>query len=705
MSTTSEIPPGDQNPLLIPWSGPYGGVPAFTAVRIEHFEPAVETAMAEYRAEVAAIVAREQPPAFNNTIEAFENAGRTLRRVRAVYHVWESTLSTPEFQGLAGEMAPRFAAFDDEIIQNERLFQRIDVVYRSAQAGSWDDERRRLAWRLHTDFVLAGAQLNQTDKAQLSRINQRLAALYTTFKQNVLHDEAHHAVVLESEDDLAGLPVSLRASALAEGQRRGLEGMWVIANTRSSVEPFLTFSDRRALRQQVWQMFVHRGDNGDDHDNNPVVSEILQLRAQRARLLGYESHAHWHLQDAMAKTPEAAIELMEAVWRPALQRVRQEVADMQAIASQKGAAITIEPWDYRYYAEKVRKQRYDLDESQLRPYLQMDRLREAMFWVAGQLFGLSFSEAGDVSVYHPDVRVWRVQDGEGEHVGLWFFDPYARQGKLSGAWMSSYRDQECFAGKVTTIVSNNANFVKPRPGEATLLSWDDATTLFHEFGHALHGLCSNVRYPSLSGTGVAPDYVEFPSQLLEHWLSTREVLDRFALHVQTGRSIPEELVERIECASHFNQGFDTVEYLATALVDMQIHLANDEHIDPKGFEREALRALKMPPEIVMRHRIPHLSHAFASDAYSAGYYSYLWADTLTADAFEAFNEATGAYDKRIAERLKRHVFQVGNTVDPACGYRAFRGRDPETDALMRKRGLQGEAARPEGGGYGSSDDR
>jgi peptidyl-dipeptidase Dcp len=480
----------------------------------------------------------------------------------------------------------------------------------------------------------------------------------------------------------------LQDAAAAEAQARKMPGVWVISNTRSSVDPFLTYSSRRDLREKAWRMFVNRGDNGGEHDNNAIITEILQLRAERAKLLGYATHAHWRLENTMAKTPEEAVELMEAVWKPAAARVGEEVADMQALAKKEGANITIEPWDYRYYAEKVRKARYDLDQNQVKPYLQLDKLREGMFWVAGELFGLGFSPVTNLPVYHPDIQVWEVKDKKsGQHVGLWYFDPYARAGKRSGAWMNAYRSQERMDSSITTIVSNNSNFVKGKPGEPVLISWDDARTLFHEFGHALHGLSSDVTYPSLSGTAVFRDYVEFPSQLLEHWLSTPEVLGRFALHYQTGKPIPQNLVERIERAATFNQGFSTMEYLASAMVDMKLHLAGTQKIDADAFERETLSALGMPAQIVMRHRTPQFLHVFAGDGYSAGYYSYLWSDVLTADAFSAFAEGKGPYDKAVAERLRKHVFSVGNTVDPAEGYRAFRGRDARVDALMRKRGF------------------
>jgi peptidyl-dipeptidase Dcp len=676
-----------ENPLLATWSGAYGGVPPFADVRIEHFEPALEASMAATRREIDAIATNSAPATFENTSAAFENAGRTYKKVRTLYGVWESTLNTPEFQAIARAMAPKMAAFADEIVQNEKLFRRLEAVYQARSGLS--AEQQRLAWRHHTDFVLAGARLLPPQKQRLGQINQRLATLFTNFSQNVLRDEESIAVILDAESDLAGLPQSVRDGAAAAAVERGLTGKWAISNTRSSVEPFLTLSPRRDLREKVWRNFINRGDNGDANDNNAIIAEILSLRAERAKLLGYPTHAHWRLQDSMAKTPEATIALMEAVWKPALLRVREEVADMQAVAAREGSKDAIAPWDYRFYAEKVRKAKYDLDQNELKPYLQLEKLREGMFWVAGELFGFEFVPVTGLPVYHPDVRTFEVKDrATGKHIGLWYFDPYARPGKQSGAWMSSYRDQERFAGEVSTIVSNNSNFMKPGPGETTLVSWDDAVTLFHEFGHALHGLSSNVSFPSLSGTEVARDYVEFPSQLLEHWLSTPELLSRFALHIETGRPLPPELLAKIKRSATFNQGFATVEYLSAALIDMKLHLAGDAKIDPDAFERDTLRALGMPAEIVMRHRTPQFGHIFAGDSYSAGYYSYLWADTLTADAFEAFTEAGGPYAHAVASRLHKEVLAVGNTIDPALAYRAFRGKDPGIDALMRKRGFK-----------------
>ncbi|HEX8298977.1 MAG TPA: M3 family metallopeptidase [Rubricoccaceae bacterium] len=676
------------NVLAAEWTGPYGGVPPFDRVRIADFEPAVRAAMAEHLAEIDAIASNPAAPTFANTLEAMERAGRTLDRVSTVYSVWGSNYSTPEFQAVEAVVDPLFAAHADRITQNAALFARIEAVHAARETSGLTAEQQRLVSERHTDFVRAGARLDDAAKTRLSAINQELSGLYTAFSQDVLADETDLALVLETQADLAGLSEGQVAAFAAEAARRGMPGRWVVANTRSSIDPFLEASTRRDLRERAWRLFASRGDTGNDHDTNASITRILALRAERANLLGYPTHAHWRLDNAMAGTPERALELMEAVWTPAVARVREEVADMQAVADREGADLTIEPWDYRFYAEKVRSERYNLDPEAVRPYLQLENLREGLFWTAGELFGYAFTPATDVPVPHPDVRVWAVSNREtGAPVGLWYFDPYARPGKRSGAWMSAYRSQERLDGEITTIVSNNSNFTKPPAGQPVLISWDDAETLFHEFGHALHGLSSNVTYPSLSGTSVARDYVEFPSQLLERWLSTPEVLQRFALHAETGAPIPLETVERLREAGTFNQGFGTVEFLASALVDMRAHLEGTTPVDPDAFERETLAGYGMPPEIGMRHRMPQFLHLFSGDGYSAGYYSYLWADVITADAFEAFTEAGGPYDPAVARRLWDHVFSVGNTVDPAEGYRAFRGHDPAVGALMRARGF------------------
>jgi peptidyl-dipeptidase Dcp len=656
-------------------------------VRVEHFEPALESAMKRQLEQIDAIVADPAPPTFANTLEAMERSGRTLARVLALYGVFASTMRSPDFQAVERLMAPRLAAFRDRIVQNAALFGRIEAVYEARDAGGLDAEQKRLAWLKCTDFARSGARLDEQPKQRLSAINQRLAALYTTFSQNVLADESERFTLVERGSDLDGLALPQREAAAAAARERGHPGKWAILNTRSSVEPFLAAATNRDLRKKVWTEFVTRGDHGGAHDNKAVIAEIVRLRAERARLLGFATHAHWRLERSMAGTPERAMALMEAVWPGARTRVAEDVAAMQALADAAGDGIHIEPWDYRYYTERVRKEKHDFDQSEVKPYLQLERLREAMFWVAGELLGLAFTPRDDIPVVHPDVRVWEVAHDDGHFVGLFYFDPYARAAKRSGAWMNAYRSQERFDGEIATLVSNNANFIPPAPGEPALLGWDDARTLFHEFGHALHGLSSGVRYPSLAGTAVDRDFVEFPSQLLEHWLLAPAVLEGYARHYETGEPMPARLLEKVQRAARFNQGFDTVEYLASALVDLRMHLADPDSVDPEVFERETLAALGMPREIVMRHRLPHFGHLFDSDAYSAGYYSYLWADTLTADAYEAFTEAGGPFDVDVARRLHDHVLSVGNTVDPAEAYRAFRGRDAGIEALLRKRGF------------------
>jgi len=678
----------DPNPLLADWAGPYGGVPPFDKVQVALFKPALESAMAENLAEIDKVAKQSAPATFDNTIVELEKAGRTFDRVSTVYGIWAGTMSSPEFQWVQREMAPKLAAFNDQITQNEALFKRIETIYNSPEKKKLNAEQQRLVWLYHTNFVRAGAKLETPAKQRLTEINQELASLFTKFSNNVLFEEDNQFVTLKSDDELKGLPPSVRDAEAASAVVKKQPGTWVVMNTRSSVEPFLTYSDRRDLREKVWRMFIMRGDNGGEHDNNTIISQILQLRAERAKLLGYQTHAHWRLENAMARTPERAMDLMMQVWKPAVARVHEEVRDMQALADKEGAGIKIEPWDYRYYMEKVRKAKYDLDQNEVKPYLQLEKLVAAIHWVAGELFNFKFTPAANVPVAHPDIRVWEVTDKtSGKHIGLWFFDPYARAGKRSGAWMNAYRSQERINGEITTIVSNNANFVKGKPGEPLLISWDDATTMFHEFGHALHGLNSSVTYPSLSGTAVARDYVEFPSQLMEHWLSTPEVLQKFAVHYQTGKPIPQALVDKINRSKTFNEGFITVEYLAAAILDMKLHLLGSQKVDARTFEKQALDELGMPHEIVLRHRLPQFLHVFSSDGYSAGYYSYLWSDVITADAFGAFTEAGGPYDRKVADRLRQNIFAIGNTIDPAEAYRNFRGRDPKVEALMKKRGF------------------
>lgn len=673
--------------MLKPWPGPHGGVPPWNQVRPDEFVEAFEAAIVAAQEEIETIANNSAPPTFENTIVALESAGETLDRLQALFGVHSSNLNLGAIPDVERVVMPKLTEYEDGVTQNAKLFARIAAVYASDTKQGLTTAQQRLVEDRYKQFVRQGAQLTVEEKARLSQINKRLASLFTSFSQNVLEEEKGHVTWVDDAEDLAGLPDSVVAAMANAAKDRGGEGRWAVTNTRSSMDPFLTYADDRKLREQVWRNYYSRGDNGDKHDNNTIISEILKLRAVRAELLGYETHAHWRLEPQMAKEPQATMDLMMKVWPKAVARVGEEVADMQKIATGEGQGVTIEPWDYRYYAEKVRKEKYDLDFNEVKPYLQLEKLREAMMWASTELYGLQYRQVHDLPVFHPDVRVWEVADESGEHVGLWYLDPYAREGKRSGAWMTAYRVQANMGEKITPIVSNNSNFVKGAEGEVVLISWDDALTLFHEFGHALHGLLSSVRYRSQAGTAVARDYVEFPSQINEHWLSTPEVLNQFAVHYKTGESIPSELLEKIERAATFNQGFATVEYLASALIDMKLHLAGNVDIDPDAFERETLKELGMPREIVMRHRTPHFAHIFSGDSYSAGYYSYLWADALTADAAEVFEAAGSFYDDEIAQRLRETVMAVGDTIDPRDGFRAFRGRDVDTSALLRKRGF------------------
>jgi len=684
----AEEPVMEGNVLLAPWTGPHGGVPAFDKMDLEALKPALEAAMGRQLAEIENIVAEADPPSFENTILALERSGRDLDRVFTYWRIWSGNRSTPEFRAVQKEMAPRLAEFNSKITQNPALFARVKAVYESDATKALRPDQQRLVLLVYDGFARNGATLEGEKKSRYAEINQRLAELYTAFGNNVLADEEGYVTYL-TEKELSGLPESFVKSAAAAAAERGHPGEYAVTNTRSSMDPFLTFSDQRALREKVWRTYYARGDNGDEHDNNAVIVEILQLRHERVGLLGYSSYAAWRLEDRMAKTPQGAFALMEAVWPAALLRVKEEVADMQAIADAEGNGVTIEPWDYRYYAEKVRKAKYDLDSGEVKQYLQLDKLRQALFFVAGEVFGLTFEPAapGSVPVYHDDVTVFEVKDrASGRHVGYWYLDPFARTGKRSGAWAATYRGHETFDGEVTVLGSNNANFIKAAPGEPVLISWDDATTLFHEFGHALHALLSNVEYPTLNG-GVR-DYTELQSQLLERWLLTDKVIERFLVHYGTGQPMPAELVAKIKKARTFNQGFLTTEYLASALLDMRYHTMDPAGLDVDAYEKKALAELGMPHEVVMRHRSPQFAHIFSGEGYAAGYYGYMWADVLTADAAEAFAEAPGGfYDQALAKKLVENLFAPRNAVDPAEAYRAFRGRDARMEALMRDRGF------------------
>jgi peptidyl-dipeptidase Dcp len=676
------------NLLLQEWTGPYGGVPAFDKVKIEDVKDAMLKGMEMNLNDIDAIANNPDAPTFENTIEELERSGEALDRAFNYYGILSSNMSSPEFRAIQSELAPLFSEFQSKITQNEKLFARIKAVYDASQTNPLPDDQQRVVELTYTGFAINGAELDADKKQKYAAINKELSSLYTTFSNNVLHDEENYVTYL-TEDQLGGLSDGFIKSAARIAADKGQEGKYAITNTRSSMDPFLTYSTERELRKQVWTNYYSRGDNGDEYDNNDLIAAILKLRRERVGLLGFDNYAQWRLQDRMAKTPENAMALMEAVWPAAIARVGEEVADMQAVANKNGDNITIEPWDYRYYAEKVRKAKYDLNSDEVKQYLQLDKLTDAMHYVAGRLFNFKFTPVpeGSVPVFHEDVKVWEVTDQDsGENIGLWYLDPYARQGKRSGAWATTYRSHTTFDGKKNVLASNNSNFVKPAPGEALLVSWDDATTFFHEFGHALHFFSSNVKYPTLNG-GVR-DYTEFQSQLLERWLSTDEVINTYLVHNKTGEPMPASLVAKIKKAATFNQGFGTTEYLSSALMDMKLHLADPSNIDIDKFERETLAALKMPKELPMRHRTPHFGHVFAGEGYATAYYGYMWADVLTADASEAFAEAPGGfYDKEMADKLVKYLFAPRNSMDPAEAYRLFRGRDAKIEALMRDRGF------------------
>lgn len=677
-----------ENILLADYSGPYGGVPAFDKMNLNLLRPAMEKGMELHLAEIDKIANNPASPTFENTIEAMEMAGKPLNRAFTYYGIWSSNLSSPEFREIQAELAPKISEFSSKISQNKKLFERIKTVFNNSKKNPLEADKQRVVDLIYENFYLDGANLDETAKKRYAEINMELSKLYTKFSSNVLADEESYVVYL-TKDQLSGLPDSFVKASAKAAEDRGQKGKYAIINTRSSMDPFLTYSDERELREKVWNNYYSRGDNNDEYDNNEVIAQILKLRDERVELMGYNNYAEWRLQDRMAKNPENAMELMEAVWPAALARVEEEVADMQAIANVEGKKFEIKPWDYRYYAEKVRKDKYDLNSDEVKQYLELGNLTQALFFTAGELFNFDFEPVpdGSVPVFHEDVKVWDVKDRTtGEHIGLWYLDPYARQGKRSGAWATTYRSHTTFDGKKTVLSSNNSNFVKPAPGESALISWDDAKTFFHEFGHALHFLASNVKYPTLN-SGVR-DYTEFQSQLLERWLSTDKVINQFLLHHETGEPIPADLVEKIKKASTFNQGFATTEFLASALMDMKYHTTDPENIDPRTFEKETLAELNMPKEIVMRHRSPHFGHVFSGEGYATGYYGYLWADVLTSDASEAFAEAPGGfYDKDVAAKLVKFLFAPRNAMDPAEAYRQFRGRDASIDALMRDRGF------------------
>jgi len=675
------------NPLLKPWTAPFG-LPPFAEIRPEHFMPAFEAAMAAQRARIDAIAADPAEPTFDNTITALEKSGFDLGRVAEVFFNLSGADTNDALQAIEREIAPKLARHESGIVLDPKLFARIADLWERRAALGLNDEQARVLERYRTRFVRAGAALDEAARTRLAAITERLATLGTLFSQNVLADEQSWTMVLEDGPDLDGLPAWLRSAASEAAAARGLPGNYVITLSRSSVEPFLQASRRRDLREKAFRAWIARGENEGPTSNKAIIAEMVALRAERARLLGFASYAEFRLADTMARTPQNARGLLEEVWKPALERVAAEAADLQKLIAERGGNFPIAAWDWRHYAEEMRKQRFSFDEEGLAAYFQLDNIIEAAFYTANRLFGLSFRERPDLRGYHADVRIWEALAADGRHVGLFLGDYFARPSKRSGAWMSAFRDQHRLDGEVTPIIVNVMNFAKAGAGQPTLLSLDDARTLFHEFGHAMHGMLSNVTYPFISGTNVARDFVELPSQLYEHWLEQPEILGRFARHHRTGEPLPEEMMKRLKASRLFNQGFVTVEYTSSALVDLDLHERDAaEELDVADFERSALARIGMPEAIVMRHRTPHFAHIFSGDGYAAGYYSYLWSEVLDADGFAAFEETGDIFNPEVARRLHDYVYSAGSLRDPQEAYLGFRGRMPSTEALLKKRGL------------------
>jgi len=674
-----------QNPLLADWTGAYG-LPPFATLTPEHFRPAFDTALAAHRAELDAISANPDKPTFDNTIVALEKSGRDLDRVANVFFVKAGADTGEAIEAVERDMSPLLARHSNAMYLDRALYARIGDLHARRDTLGLNAEQARVLDRYHTRFVRAGGALAQAAQDRLAAINERLATLGTQFGQNVLADEKAYALILD-EADLAGLPDFARAAAAAAAEERDQKGRYAITLARSSCEGFLQFSSRRDLREKVFSAWVKRGENGGATDNRALIAEMVALRGERARLLGFATFADYRLDDSMAKTPAAARTLLDNVWGRAKLKAVAERDALQEMIAQEGGNFALAAHDWRYYAEKLRKARYDLDESEIKPYFQLDKMIDAAFETATRLFGLTFKPV-DVPLYHADARAWDVTDASGKHVGLFIGDYFARGSKHSGAWMTSLRDQEKLSGDVRPIILNVCNFSKPAAGQPALLSFDDARTLFHEFGHGLHGLLSNVTFPLLAGTSVSSDFVELPSQLYEHWLEVPEILQKYARHAKTNEPMPKAMFDKLLATRTYGQGFATVEYTSCALVDLDIHALPDAGtLDVTRFERDTLAAMHMPAEIVMRHRLPHFQHLFSGGGYAAGYYSYMWSEVLDADAFEAFTETGNAFDPATAKKLRDFIYSAGNLRDPGEAYKAFRGRLPSVEPLLKKRGL------------------
>ncbi|MEM1448786.1 MAG: M3 family metallopeptidase [Planctomycetota bacterium] len=683
------------NPLLQQWETPFGA-PPFDLIRAEHFESAFEVAMERHLVEVAAISSNADAPTFDNTVAALERCGADLSRVQRAFSALTSSATSDELRAIQTRMSPRLAAHRAKISLDEALFARIDALMEAGEALGLDDEQARVLERTHTGFVRAGARLQGPDRDRLAAITEELAGLSTSFSQNVQKSSEAFALVLETEADRAGLPAAVLGAALQAGVDRGMEGKHVITLARSSFEPFMAFSPRRDLREALYRGWTDRGAGGGEFDNEENIRRILTLRLERARLLGFEDFSAFRTANTMAGTARAAKALLDQVWVGAVAKAHAEEQEVLDVMRREGATHELRAWDWWYYAEKARGALYDLDEDEVKAYLSIDNVLRAQFAVAERLFGVTFEARDDVPTYHPDVRVWEVKDRAGAHVGLFYGDYFARPGKRSGAWMSALRTQQRLDGAVSPLIMNNCNYNKPAAGQPALISLREAETIFHEFGHALHGLLSSVTYPSIAGTSVDYDFVEFPAQIFEHWIRQPEVIQEFALHHETGEPMPLALIERLRAASNATSGFDNVEFIASAFVDLAFHRITDPSVlaklDVDSFEDGVLAQARIPLAIEMRHRSPHFRHSFGGELYASGYYTYMWAGVLDNDGFAAFEEAGDIYDPVLAERLYRNVYSAGNRRPAMKAYVGFRGREPSTAPLLRNRGLTVEPA-------------
>jgi peptidyl-dipeptidase Dcp len=676
----------ETNVFFSDWETPYG-VPPFDLIKVERYLPAFEEAVNQHKEEIEVIAANPEEPTFDNTIVALEESGALLRKVQNVFGVLNGSMTNDEMQKVDEQVTPMLSNHRDDIMFNQALFERIQAVYNQKDKLDLNDEQHVLLEEYFKDFVRGGADLSAEKKEELRKINEELSNLSMRFGQHVLKANNRYELVIENEDDLAGLPQSVIDGAARAAEERGHSGKWVFTLTRSSITPFLTYSEKRDLREEIFQAYINRCNQGDELDNKAIASRMAALRVERANLLGYDTHAHFILEENMAKFPQNVYDLLWQIWNPALEKAKQEASELQAMIDEGGLDFELKPWDWWFYTEKLKKQKFDLSDEMLKPYFELNRVREGAFYVANRLYGIEFIENPDIPTYHPDVKVFEVKAEDGSHIGVFYADYFSRASKRGGAWMNSFRKQYRLEGKETTpVVTNNLNLTKPSGDNPALLSFDQALTLFHEFGHALHGLLSDCTYPRLSGTSVPRDFVELPSQIMEHWASEPDVLKVYARHYETDEPLPQELIDKLEKAGHFNQGFTTVEYMAACFLDMDWHtLTEPEEKDTLAFEEQSMEEIGMIPEIVVRYRTPYFQHIFAG-GYSSGYYSYIWSEVLDTDAFHAFKE-TSLFDQETAESFRRNILSKGGTDDPMEMYKRFRGREPEVKYLLQKRGL------------------